>query len=262
MSIVSTVWSDVNGIRRSCGWMTAMNWGFCLMRSARDCLSAHNLQPADRLMGHGPFRARRGKARAALLGEQAFSGLREIWVRDVYLRDDFLRIEPHSTVVDLGANLGNFTLLALAHPGVRVLAVEPSRRLSESLERAVAFNRWSDRLQLKRAFVGEMTEVQHRALTGDREYAGVPCMSETELLQHAGVRHIDFLKCDIEGSEFFLLEAGSQLLSITRQVAIEIHSWGGPVDGFLQALKTHGFHLGPVRYDASGCCIALARKPD
>jgi FkbM family methyltransferase len=261
MSIVSTVWSDVSGIRRSCGWTTALSWGLCLMRSARDCLSAHNLQPADRLMGRGPFRARRGAARAALLGDQAFSGLREIWVRDVYLRDDYLCIEPHSTVVDLGANLGNFTLLALAHSGVRVLAVEPSRRLSESLERAVAFNGWSDRLQLARVFVGEMTEVQHRALTSDPEYAGVPCMPEAELLQLAGLQRVDFLKCDIEGSEFFLLEAGSHLLSITRQIAVEIHPWGGKVETFVQALKVHGFHIGPVRHDASGCCIALARKP-
>ena len=168
MSIVSTVWSDVSGIRKTCGWSTAVNWSVCVLRSARDCYSARNLQPADRLMGSGPFPAKRGRARAALLGDQAFSGLREIWVRDVYLRDDFLRIQPGSTVVDLGANLGNFTLLALAHADVRVLAVEPSKRLSSSLARAVEFNGWSPRVQLERLFVGNMTDVQRGVPTFTR----------------------------------------------------------------------------------------------
>lgn len=261
MSTLSIVWSDMTGIRRTCGWRTALGWGVCIARRARACFSARNLQAADRLMGHGPFPVRRGAARAALLGEQVFSGLREIWVRDVYLKDDFLQIEPNSVVMDLGANLGNFSLLALAHPGVQLIAVEPSRALSGSLRRAVAFNGWLPRLRLERLFVGEMTDVQKSCLARDPEYTGVPCVPEAALLRLTGVDRIDFLKCDIEGSEFFMMRPESRLLSMTRQIAVEIHPWGGSVDAFLAMLRNAGFVIGPRKYDPSGGCIVLAKRP-
>lgn len=260
MGIVSTIWSDFAGISRVCGVMTALHWSTCICRSVPSCLAHRNLQSADRLMGLGPFRVKRQAARAALLGEQVFSGLREIWVRDVYLTNDFLEIAPSSFVMDLGANLGNFSLLALAHSGVRVLAFEPSRRLSQSLSKAVAYNGWADRLMLERSFVGDMTEVQLRVMNEDPEYQGVGCLSEAALIDKYQIRQIDFLKCDIEGSEFFLLEPHSRLLSMTRQIAIELHPWGGNVQQFIDRLRADGFTIGPTKYDASGTCILLAKR--
>lgn len=87
-----------------------------------------NLQLADIAMGEEPFKARRGKSKAILSGQRCLSGIREVWVRDSYLGKDFLSIAPDVLVVDLGVNMGNFTLLALGHGrGVKVIAVEPSR---------------------------------------------------------------------------------------------------------------------------------------
>src|SRR6186713_2915399 len=103
MSIAGKILADSLGIARTCGPGTALNWLSCISRSARECARVRNLQPADRLMGRGPFTVKRGGVRARLTGEQVFSGIREIWVRDVYLKSDFLRIEPGSWVVDLGA---------------------------------------------------------------------------------------------------------------------------------------------------------------
>ena len=80
-------------------------------------------------MGPGPYDVRLGAARARLFGEQVISGIREIWVRDVYLNRGILSIAPDATVVDLGANAGNFTMLALAHgSGVRCVSVEADPR--------------------------------------------------------------------------------------------------------------------------------------
>jgi FkbM family methyltransferase len=211
-------------------------------------------------MGDGPFRARRARSEAILTGTQVFSNLREIWVRDVYLKDDFLSVPKNAIVVDLGANLGVFTVLALAqHDSVRVIAIEPSLTLLKSLKNCVSANGWSERLTPIRGFIGNFTETQKAALKQGSDYADAPSISEAELISRIAISKIDLLKCDIEGSEFFLLEPDSRLLSMTDRLAIELHKWGGDIQVFLSHLIRIGFEIGRVEW-AGGSCIALCRR--
>jgi FkbM family methyltransferase len=213
-------------------------------------------------MGDGPFEVSRKSARAKLLGPQVFSGIREIWVRDVYLKNDYLKIAPGATVVDLGANLGNFTNLALAqHADVRAIAVEPSLPLSIFIRESLEVNGWTNRAFVKRAFLGTETEVQAAVAAGDPAYSGAEYISEAAFLAEFNIDRIDFLKCDIEGSEFFLLDPQSKILSMTRNLAIEIHSAGGSIARFLDCVKSAGFQVGSVIEDGGGACIALCKRP-
>ncbi|MGO9934974.1 MAG: FkbM family methyltransferase [Steroidobacteraceae bacterium] len=261
MNYIHKIIIDTGGIAKRCGWLVSLRWLRNIALTLPECLKARNLQPADVRMGSGPFPVNRAGARAQLIGPQVFSGLREIWVRDVYLKNDYLAIPRGSTVVDLGANLGNFTILALAqHDDVRVVAVEPSVALSDNLREAVSKNGWSHRVAVKRAFVGIATRVQSSDAENP-DYRAAPFISEQEFLEEFGIRKIDFLKCDIEGSEFFLLDPNSKLLSITTNLAIEIHAWGGSVPGFLEHLLKVGFEIGSVESDRGGSCIALCKRP-
>jgi FkbM family methyltransferase len=260
IAYLKIILGDAAGITRACGPLVAVRWLAFVMLAFPECLRTRNLQPADRRMGSGPFVVTRGSARAKLSGPQVFSGIREIWIRDVYLRNDYLAVPRGGLVMDLGANLGNFVNLALAqHPDVRVIAVEPSLSLSNSLRASVGNNGWIDRVVVKRAFVGTTTEVQARA-ANDPDYKGVPALTEAALLEEFDIKRIDFLKCDIEGSEFFLLGRESRMLSITQNLAIEIHAWGGSVVAFLDHLKAVGFEIGSLTKDRTGCCIALCKK--
>ena len=260
MNYLKTIARDAKGIRATCGWSVALRWLWSIALTFLECLKARNLQPADRRMGCGPFAVRRQSAQAKLAGQRVFSGIREIWVRDVYLKNNYLKIPPGALVVDLGANMGNFTSLALAqHDDVRVVAVEPSLALSNSLRESLRLNGWSDRASLKRAFLGATTKVQISVAT-DPDYRGAMYISEMAFLEEFDIKRVDFLKCDIEGSEFFLLDPDSKLLSITRNLAIEIHPWGGPVATFVDFVRNAGFEIGSVSKDASGTCIALCKK--
>ncbi len=234
MNYLKTIAQDARGIARVCGWWVALRWLWCILLTSPECLKARNLQPADRRMGRGPFGVVRQRARAKLAGQQVFSGIREIWVRDVYLKDNYLEIPPRGLVIDLGANMGNFTNLALAqHDDVRVIAVEPSRSLSNAIRESLSINGWSNRASIKRAFVGVKTEVQIR-VASDPDYRETQYISEAAFLEEFDIRRVDFLKCDIEGSEFFLTEPGSRLLSLTKNLAIEVHPTGGSVKDFSQ----------------------------
>jgi FkbM family methyltransferase len=261
INFLQVILRDARGIARVCGPGIALRWLWCIASSVRECVAQRNLQPADRLMGHGPFSVRRGTAQANLAGEQVFTGIREIWVRDVYLKNDFLRIEPGAVVLDLGANMGNFSNLVLAHrAGVSVVAVEPSRMLSETFRASARRNGWLDRVAIERAFIGTETSVQLKIGQEDPEYSGVPYITEEDFLRRLNLQRIDLLKCDIEGSEFFLMNPESRLLGMARQIAIEIHPWGGNVAQFIARLKSLGFTIGSEEYDAGGACIALARR--
>jgi FkbM family methyltransferase len=260
MNALLKIASDAAGISRVCGISVAAKWLMLTVIKLPAVLKSRNLQPADRAMGDGPFKAKRARSRAILTGSQVFSNLREIWVRDVYLKDDFLSVPRNAVVVDLGANLGVFTALALAqNDTVRVIAVEPSLALLGSLRKCIGANGWSERLTPVRAFIGNFTETQKAALRQGSDYADAPTLSEADLISRSAISKIDFLKCDIEGSEFFLLDLDSRLLSMTDRLAIELHKWGGDVHVFLNHLTRIGFEIGRVEW-AGGCCIALCRR--
>jgi FkbM family methyltransferase len=260
MNHLKTIASDARGIAMRCGWLVAFRWLWCVALTFRACVESRNLQPADLRMGSGPFLVDRRGARARLTGQQVFSGIREIWVRDVYLKNDYLKIPKGALVVDLGANLGNFTSLALAqHADVRVVAVEPSLSLSNSLRVTTSNNGWSNRVAIKRAFVGLTTKAQ-AGVTNSPDYMGAPFVTEQAFLDEFDIRRIDFLKCDIEGSEFYMLDPSSRMLSITTNLAIEIHVWGGSLPRFLDHLRDIGFEIGSVVTDSTGSCIALCRR--
>ena len=117
-AMLRVIFADFWGLRRVGGFALAVRWLFAIVFNFRQCRAERNLQPADRAMGEGPFAVRMDDARARVIGPQVLSGVREIWVRDVYLQRGLLTMPTQGTVVDLGANMGNFTLLALAQgPG-------------------------------------------------------------------------------------------------------------------------------------------------
>ena len=252
--------SDFQGIRGVCGTGTALRWLGAVASTIPEALRTRQLLAADAHMGTGPFAVQMRGARAKVVGEGAFSGIREIWVREVYSRGGFLQIPENGTVVDLGANMGNFTMLALAiQPTARVIAVEAGRHMWDRLAKSARLNGREDRIELCQAFIGSFSPKQDRIATSDDHYIGVPTISEADFISRYGITRIDFLKCDIEGSEYFLLEEGSRLLDITDRIAIELHAFAGDPKAFLAQLVRRGFRIHHEQWDGPDC-IALAAR--
>lgn len=262
MSNLGKLISDASGLAGTVGPRPTFRWCAHAVANAPSVLRERKLTPADRGMGEGPFTIRSGDdVRFHVAGANVFSGIREMYVRDVYLGHGRLRIHPGDVVVDLGANMGNFCNLALAHGASRVVAVEPSRKLNKAMWHSLGLNTgFSDRTNLVRAFVG--TRASSRAdLTRDPAYVDADFLDEDAFLQQTNLDRIDFLKCDIEGGEFALLGRSSRMLQMARKLAIEIHSFGGDVDAFLHMLGELGFELLQVKRDPDGTATALAQRP-
>ena len=253
---------DFRGIARVAGTGTALRWLGCIAATLPATLKTRNLLAADNLMGTGPFRVHHAVGDAVLTGEQAFSGLREIWVRDVYARGDFLQVPDGGTVVDMGANMGNFSAMALAaNPTARLVAVEPSTELGAKWTATMAANGFQNRAQLCRAFMGDFTKQQTDDFTNDPAYGGAPVVSEAGFLSKYRIDRIAFLKCDIEGSEFFMTKPGSRILDITDRLAIEVHDFGGDPQAFIANLKERGFADISVDWYGAECIARAARAP-
>lgn len=184
-----------------------------------------------------------------------------MYVRNTYLHDGVLTIEDGDVVLDLGANMGNFTNLALAHgSGVRAVSIEPGRDLNDVYRKSLALNAsFVERTRLFRGFIGTMDAKQAEMLN-DPQYMGAEWISEDQLIEQAGLTRVDFLKCDIEGGEFGLLHPESKLLAMTKKIAIEVHSFAGDVEQFLNMLVTQGFTLKYVQRDPDGTVTALGSR--
>jgi FkbM family methyltransferase len=155
---------------------------------------------------------------------------------------------------------GNFTILALACGAKRVIAVEPSMQMNVSFRRNVALKPgFLDRVRLVRCFVGEEGTKQ-RACSMDPSYADAPFVREHDLLDELGSDHIDFLKCDIEGSEFGLMTPDG-LFSRARKIGVEVHAFAGPVSSFIQFLENLGFKILHKKLDPDGSATVLANRP-
>ncbi len=175
-------------------------------------------------------------------------------------------VSPGSTVFDVGANSGLFSLLAARRdPTVTVHAIEPVARVFSVLQSNVALNRLvnvtchrlacSDRSGPATLHVPtrEPVPVMASLLSGWPDVAAtgetVECGTVDELVETAGVTRVDVVKIDAEGSEDAVLRGARRTLGQYRPfVLAEVLGRSGLGSSVTAALAEHEyrfFRLGP-----------------
>jgi FkbM family methyltransferase len=146
-------------------------------------------------------------------------------------------VKPGMTVVDVGANVGYYTVLAsrLVGPAGRVLAFEPEPRSHALLARNVAENGCAN----VRLFAVALSERGGEAvLFADRENLGTPSLVRANvdgdaaaavtvatatldetLAEALGEAPVDLLKIDVQGAEKLVLAGADRLL---RQPGLQL----------------------------------------
>jgi FkbM family methyltransferase len=156
---------------------------------------------------------------------------------------DFLgtRLRSGMTFVDVGANVGLFTIVAAARVGAggRVFAFECNPELLEYVQRNVAMNWFDDRIQVipKAAhrdsqermlsvpsqqkmlgsltrFPGENDDDDRSSSVGDLARFLVGCERLDSALRH--VPYIDLLKIDVEGGEAAVIDGATEMMEAGR----------------------------------------------
>jgi FkbM family methyltransferase len=144
------------------------------------------------------------------------------------------------TVLDLGANLGFFTLRVVdlirqKHPECRVdvTMVEASPRVFDELgKRMKSQNLHEAGFRMVQGLVGRRTggaplhesalHVKNTIMSDEnRDGQNIQFIDIGVLMEH--VEEIDLLKCDIEGAELLFLESYENLLSKVKNAVFELH---------------------------------------
>lgn len=186
----------------------------------------------------------------------------EIYVQDVY------RTLPHlrkgGTVVDVGANVGVFSVWAAQH-GAKVVAVEANTdlmgRLRANVEKAAV------KVDIRHAAVWNVSHLRGSIVGGHGAgrfvFGGedVGTLSLDDLLATVD-GDVDVLKVDVEGAEWAIFSSvPSTLLGRCRYITIETHPWGEDGFGFgdLVRLLAETHHVETLGAPSRGAYIFARR---
>lgn len=183
---------------------------------------------------------------AYLLEHDAYDSFSEIFIQNEYT--NYLPNEPISTILDIGAHYGYFSLwIQSKYPDEKIhsLMIEPSPKCKRSLTKLVN----------QRCFKGRFKYLQ-KAIDGvdvkeskfyDRSYmAGsifgkstnetctrIETLKENDIL-NASSPPYDLIKCDIEGSEWEFINHYQQVIRTSKYLLLEWHDWHQGGGGFTQ----------------------------
>lgn len=146
-------------------------------------------------------------------------------------------LRPEDTFVDIGANVGSYTLLASAAVGASTFAYEPIPGTFNKLIDNVRLNRIEDRVQAFNIglaqqggsirFTSDLNTVNHAVANGELSAGSVEVQVRTLDDTLAG-RGAHIIKIDVEGYETPVLEGARETIrnSMLRAVIMELNGSG------------------------------------
>jgi FkbM family methyltransferase len=175
------------------------------------------------------------------------------------------RLKPGDTFIDVGANLGYYSLLASRKVGKNghVIAIEASPKTFEELKDNLNRNRVDNIRALNVAVSGHAGTVplyggpaSHRGLTTLNPHQGlpfecdVPAAPLADLLGPEEIQTARLIKIDIEGAELEAARGMGPLLAQGRpdlEILLEVHPFhlaklGKQADDLLRIFQEAGFH--------------------
>lgn len=227
---------------RILGWRTVLKmwWGVLLKFS--QILRERNLRPLDKYMADGStysIRSHFGSfdvnpAKVDMMFVETsfcFGGIRELYIKDCYLR--YHNIDPKriNTVVDLGANRGLASLLFIP-VARRILAVDFAPESDATIRYNLTVLNRFHHVSIATCIL----EAEDTRIDAKHEMKRI-----STLLKEYSISEIDFLKIDIEGSEFEIIN-DLPLDSITY-LSMEVHHRFGSVADLVDRLKDHAFDI-------------------
>jgi hypothetical protein len=239
---------------RACGATAALKAFVWTALSAPDIVRSGTLRAVDARLSrlHPPVRDAGDSTR----WERVDFGLfRDILMRRCYWPDEAFAPRRGDTIVDLGANVGAYSILAAKRMGAgRVIAVEAQEYEHEMLVRNVALNGVEGIVTPLLGFAGA------GGLFEGGEYSRKTIDIDAVVRERA-ISEITLLKADIEGSEFALFEQRPAWLRLVQRIAMEVHPPYGDVDALCATLRGEGFavHVRPSATPAAAVYLYAER---
>lgn len=157
----------------------------------------------------------------------------EVWTKEEYSFED-CKVQKGDTVIDVGANIGLFSLFAFKAGASIVYSIEPNKEnfkaLQNNVKDAKHFNIGLSNKSMTTDLYIDSVSGGHTILkprdghpthTGRTEQVNV--LSLKDFLIENAIVHVDFLKIDTEGSELDILQDIYILAPKIKKIALEFH---------------------------------------
>lgn len=160
----------------------------------------------------------------------------EIFIKKVY-NPKFLSINSNDIVMDLGANIGVFSLYAAKMGANKIYSVEPLQKNVKLIKKNFEINKLkkpttikmavSDKIAVKKFYLGDIDS--HGLLFGHHsqninKFLKVKTTNLSDIFKKYKIKKLDFLKIDCEGSEGEIVgQSGKKIWEKINKVAIEYH---------------------------------------
>ncbi len=172
-------------------------------------------------------------------------------------------IKTGMTVFDIGANIGCYTMLAakLCGPSGKVFGFEPSKTSCDLIEKSLNLNSYSNvkliskgvsnQTKKGKLFINPRTSTDNRIIESseNRKSIEVEIVSLDDFIKEEKIQP-DFIKIDVQGTEFYVIEGMKELLesSIPLKLIIEFsplkdHKRKSQFDSCLKKMKELGFSI-------------------
>ncbi len=215
-----------------------MWWGFFL--NLPSIIRKRNLFPIDQYMStinelkingqYGQFRVRPAAIDKMIVEESTtFSSIRELYIRNCYFK--FHDFDPREikTVLDLGANRGLASTMFTPF-AEKIVSIEANPLFKEVIHfNVVETNGFKDH------HIGCFFVDRHQSQDGLQPNT----ITIAEIISKYHLDQIDFLKIDIEGSEFAIFDMLP--FNIIRYLSMEVHPQAGSVADLIDILKQNSF---------------------
>jgi FkbM family methyltransferase len=187
-------------------------------------------------------------------------GFWEMWITQFFLS----RLQPGMTVLDIGANVGYYSLLAASRVGSngRVYAFEANPSIFEILSLSVEINGFTDTVKLiNKAVYSKQTTLKFYRIKDHLgsstimkvldefvdDYIEVETVSLDDYFGEQ-IPKIDLIKIDAEGSEVFIFQGMKRLIESNPQLGVIFEFYpsfvshvGEEPRQFLQQIESYGF---------------------
>ncbi len=150
-------------------------------------------------------------------------------------KNNFLKIEPNFTIIDIGANVGLMSLpFANAVPQGKVYSFEPTFYALERLKKNISLNTdLENRIEVINSFVSEKSSVNPNIVAfsswkvnGEKDdnnhpvhlgtpkaTDGVPALSLNDFVNQRQLQKIDFIKIDTDGHEYEVFKGAKETIA-------------------------------------------------
>ena len=181
------------------------------------------------------------------MDQQALPIVDEVWQQEIY--NKIYSIKKGDTVIDIGANVGIFSLYA-AVKGARVYCFEPNPEIYEILLKNIQTNSFESEIKpfnmalgdidgYIELFVPNTNDIYSESLAStDKRFIeditrktgrdfrkfSVLCRKLETILDDLEIDQIDFIKLDCEGAEFDIIKCSSvDAIRKVKNISLEVH---------------------------------------